>query len=90
VAISLHITPPYYRSSCIIGAVFGEITLPTLPIIYHMEEKTAPIILLFGSVSCENQRLVVLVDLPPHNNCAVPISFAMRRPLSYCTVNSSK
>jgi len=42
-------TPPCYRSSCIIGAVFGEIILPTLPIIYHMEEKTVPIMMIIGT-----------------------------------------
>ena len=65
-----------------------EIVLLTLPIIYHLGKETEPIRFLFGTVSCENRRLVVLGDLPHHNNCAVPISFAMRRPLSYCGVNS--
>src|SRR5258708_23627538 len=67
-AISFHMTPPCYRSSCIIGAVFGEITLPTLPIIYHMEENTAPVILLFGTVQltaftlCYEALALVLPD----------------------------
>jgi hypothetical protein len=42
--------PPCYRHSWIIGAVFGEIDWLTLPIIYHLRGKTAPIIPLFGSV----------------------------------------
>src|SRR6266566_4751253 len=69
-AISFHIIPPCYRHSYIIGAVFGKIPLLTVPIIYHMGGETVPISLLFGTVSCENQWLVVLVDLPPHKNSA--------------------
>jgi hypothetical protein len=49
-AISSHITSPCYRHSYIIGAVFSEITVPTLPIIYHIWEETEPIIPLFGTV----------------------------------------
>src|SRR6266566_3330485 len=50
VAISFHMTSPCYRHSYIIGAVFGEIDWLTLPIIYHLRGKTAPIIPLCGAV----------------------------------------
>jgi hypothetical protein len=49
-AISFHIPAPCYRRSWIIGPVFGEIILPTLPIIYHIKGTTVPIILLSGTV----------------------------------------
>src|SRR5437868_6678358 len=41
---------PCYRHSYIIGTVFSEIIIPTLPIIYHLEGKTVPIMPLFGLV----------------------------------------
>src|SRR2546429_9827703 len=42
-AISCHMTPPCYRHSSIIGAVFHKIDRGTLPIIYHLGGKTVPI-----------------------------------------------
>src|SRR6266568_3409081 len=58
-AISFHMAPPCYRHSYLIGTVFGEIDWPTLPIIYHLRGKTAPIRLLFGTA-----RLMVFKPCP--------------------------
>src|SRR2546426_839358 len=55
VAISCHITPPCYRHSSIIGAVFGEVAPATLPIIYHRRRGTGPINLIFGTVFTETK-----------------------------------
>src|SRR6266480_3531442 len=49
-AISCHMTPPCYRHSSIIGAVFHKIDRGTLPIIYHLGGKTVPISPFCGTV----------------------------------------
>jgi hypothetical protein len=60
-------TPPCYRHSSSIGAVFGEIAPATLTILYHLGGKTVPIILLCGAVrlTAFTSRHEFLGGVPP-------------------------
>src|SRR6266480_1787582 len=78
VAISFHITSPCYRHSSIIGTVFGEIVAATLPIIYHLGGKTAPISLLFGTVrliepGTRSETVTVPVNTPLQSRSSLDI-----------------